>query len=198
MLDGDPERERRLSSAGREAVSAEVRIVDERYREVPAGEIGEVQIRSPSVITEYWRAPDETRDAIRGGWFCTGDVGFRDDSGYLFIVDRSKDVIISGGTNIYPREVEEVIYGHPGVLEAAVVGLPDEKWGEAVNAVVVIREGHEMSERELIDYCDGRMAGYKKPKAVEFVDALPRNASGKILKRELRERFGARARSGAA
>ncbi len=198
VLDGDPERERRLSSAGREAVGAEVRIVDERYRELPTGEIGEVQIRGPSVIHEYWRAPEETQTAIRDGWFCTGDVGYRDDGGYLFIVDRSKDVIISGGTNIYPREVEEVLYGHPGVLEAAVVGLADEKWGEAVNAVVVIREGHEVSERELIDYCDRRMAGYKKPKAVKFVDALPRNPSGKILKRELRERFGALARSGAA
>lgn len=198
VLDGDPEREHRLSSAGREAVGAEVRIVDERYRELPAGEIGEVQIRSPSVIREYWRDPEETRNAIRDGWFCTGDVGYRDDGGYLFIVDRIKDVIISGGTNVYPREVEEVLYGHPGVLEAAVVGLPDEKWGEAVNAVVVIREGHDVGEHELIEYCDGHMAGYKKPKAVKFVDALPRNPSGKILKRELRERFGALARSGAA
>ncbi|MBV9338407.1 MAG: AMP-binding protein, partial [Solirubrobacterales bacterium] len=198
VLDGDPDRERRLSSAGREAVNAEIRIVDERFRELPAGEIGEVQIRSPSVIREYWRAAEATRDAIRDGWFCTGDVGYRDDGGYLFIVDRRKDVIITGGTNVYPREVEEVLYGHPGVLEVAVVGLPDEKWGEAVTAVAVVRQGDEVSERELISYCDGRMAPYKKPKAARFVDALPRNPSGKILKRELRERFGALARSGAA
>jgi long-chain acyl-CoA synthetase len=197
VLDGDPDHERRLSSAGREALGAEVRIVDERHRELPAGEIGEVLIRSPSVIHEYWRAPEETRSAIRDGWFCTGDVGYRDEGGYLFIVDRRKDVIISGGTNIYPREVEEVLYGHPGVLEAAVVGLPDAKWGEAVTAVVVTRAGHDVSERELIEYCDGRIAGYKKPKAVKFVDALPRNPSGKILKRALRETFGALARSGA-
>jgi long-chain acyl-CoA synthetase len=190
-LDGDPERERRLASAGREAVNAEVRVVDEEANELPPDEIGEVVIRSPSVIGGYWRAPEETQAAIRDGWFFTGDVGYRDDDGYLFIVDRKKDVIISGATNVYPREVEEVLFEHPAVLEAAVIGLSDDLWGEAVTAVVALREGYGVSERALIEYCGERMAGYKKPKAVKFVDALPRNPSGKILKRELRERFGA-------
>jgi long-chain acyl-CoA synthetase len=117
-------------------------------------------------------------------------VGYRDADGYLFVVDRKKDMIISGGTNIYPREIEDALYAHPGVLEAAVIGLPDEVWGEAVTAVVVLREGLGLSEGELIEHCGERMASYKKPKAVKFLDALPRNPSGKILKRELREVFG--------
>ena len=190
VLDGDPERERRLASAGREAVNAEVRILDDSARELPAGEIGEIVIRSPSVIPSYWQAPEETREAIRDGWFFTGDVGYRDDDGYLFVVDRKKDVIISGGLNVYPKEVEEALYGHPAVLEAAVIGLPDDAWGEAVTAVVVLREGHDADERELIAHCGERVAGFKKPKSVTFVDALPRNPSGKVLKRELREPFG--------
>jgi long-chain acyl-CoA synthetase len=190
VLDGDPERERRLASAGREAVNAEVRIVADDGHELTAGEVGEVVIRSPSVIPAYWQAPEETRQAIRDGWFYTGDVGYRDADGYLFVVDRKKDMIISGGTNIYPREIEDALYAHPGVLEAAVIGLPDEVWGEAVTAVVVLREGHGLSEGELIEHCGERMASYKKPKTVKFLDALPRNPSGKILKRELREVFG--------
>ena len=197
VLDGDPERERRLGSAGREALNAEVRIVDEQDQELPSGEIGEIAIRSPSVIKAYWRAPDETRDAIRDGWFFTGDVGYRDEDGYLFVVDRKKDVIISGATNVYPKEVEHALYTHPAVLEAAVIGLPDEEWGEAVTAVVVLREGHDPGERELIDYCGAMVAGYKKPKAVKFVDSLPRNPSGKVLKRELRESFAGATAGGA-
>ncbi|HKP18926.1 MAG TPA: long-chain fatty acid--CoA ligase [Gaiellaceae bacterium] len=189
VLDGDPERERRLASAGREAVNAEVRIVDEDGVELPPGEVGEIAIRSPSVIREYWRAPEETRAAIRDGWFFTGDVGYRDEAGYLFVVDRKKDVIISGGTNVFPKEVEEALFAHPAVLEAAVIGLPDDEWGEAVTAVVVLRAGHAAGERELIAHCGERVAGFKKPKSVRFVETLPRNPSGKVLKRELRERF---------
>jgi acyl-CoA synthetase (AMP-forming)/AMP-acid ligase II len=185
----DPERERRLGSAGREAPNAEVRVVDDDGRDVGDGEIGEVLVRSRSVIPEYWRAPDETAATIREGWFHTGDVGFRDDDGYLFIVDRKKDVIISGGTNIYPKEIEEVLYGHPAVVEAAVIGIPDEMWGEAVKAVVVKREGSDVTAEELIELCRANLAGYKKPRSVEFVDALPRNPSGKILKRELRAQY---------
>ena len=191
VLDGDPERERRLASAGREAVNAEVRVLDEQGNELPPDEVGEVVVKSPSVIREYWHAPEETRAAIRDGWFFTGDVGYRDEDGYLFIVDRKKDVIVTGAANVYPRDVEEVLFAHPAVLEAAVIGLPDALWGEAVTAVVVVREGHELDEREVVAYCGERLADYKKPKAVKFVDALPRNPSGKTLKRELRERFTA-------
>jgi acyl-CoA synthetase (AMP-forming)/AMP-acid ligase II len=186
VLDGVAEHERRLASAGREAPNAEVRIVDDHDRDLPTDEIGEVLIRSRSVIPGYWRAPEETAATIRDGWFYTGDVGFRDADGYLYIVDRKKDVIISGGTNIYPKDVEEVLYGHSAVAEAAVIGVPDETWGESVKAVVVPREGHEITAEELIQYCRDRIASYKKPRLVEFVDALPKNPSGKILKRELR------------
>jgi long-chain acyl-CoA synthetase len=186
VLDGVAEHERRLASAGREAPNAEVRIVDDDDRDLPTDEIGEVLIRSRSVIPGYWRSPEETAATIRDGWFYTGDVGFRDADGYLYIVDRKKDVIISGGTNIYPKDVEEVLYGHSAVAEAAVIGVPDETWGESVKAVVVRREGHEVTAEELIQYCKDRIASYKKPRLVEFVDALPKNPSGKILKRELR------------
>jgi long-chain acyl-CoA synthetase len=189
VLDGDPERERRLASAGREAVNAEVRIVDDDGSELAAGEIGEITIRSPSVIASYWRAPEETREAIRDGWFFTGDVGYRDEDGYLFVVDRKKDVIITGGINVYPRDVEEALYAHSAVLEAAVIGLPDEEWGEAVTAVVVLRDGHDADAQELIAHCGERLAGFKKPKSVRVVDSLPRNPSGKILKRALREQL---------
>jgi long-chain acyl-CoA synthetase len=186
VLDGVPEHERRLASAGREAPNAEVRIVDDNDRDLPAGEIGEVLIRSRSVIPQYWRAPEESAATIRDGWFYTGDVGYRDGDGYLYIVDRKKDVIISGGTNIYPKDIEEVLYGHPAVLEAAVIGVPDATWGESVKAIVVRREGHDVGAEDLIEYCKANLASYKKPRVVEFVDALPRNPSGKILKRELR------------
>jgi long-chain acyl-CoA synthetase len=186
VLEEDPVRERRLGSAGREAVNAEVRVVDEEGRELAPGEIGEIVVRGPSVIREYWRAPDETARAIRRGWFYTGDVGYLDEDGYLFVVDRRKDMIISGGTNIYPSEVEEVLYRHPAVLEAAVIGVPDEVWGESVKAVVALKPGRTVSEEELIDHCRQQLASYKKPRRVEFVASLPRNPSGKILKRELR------------
>jgi long-chain acyl-CoA synthetase len=190
-LDDDPVHERRLASAGREAVNAEVRVVDDEGRDLPPGAVGEVLIRSPSVIREYWRAPEATREAIRDGWFHTGDLGYRDDDAFLFIVDRKKDMIISGGVNVYPKEVEEVLYAHPSVLEAAVIGLPDDTWGEAVTAVVVARPGRELTEDELLEHCRGALAGYKKPRAVKFVAELPRNPSGKILKRELRATYGA-------
>jgi long-chain acyl-CoA synthetase len=183
-LDGEPARERRLASAGREAVNAEVRVVDADGRDLPPGEIGEILIRSPSVIREYWRAPELTAQTIVDGWFHTGDAGYRDEDGYLFVVDRIKDVIISGGENVYPKDVEEVLYAHPAVAEVAVIGTPDETWGEVVTAVVVPRGPVEAEA--LIEHCRTRLAGYKRPRAVRFTDALPRNPSGKILKRELR------------
>jgi acyl-CoA synthetase (AMP-forming)/AMP-acid ligase II len=187
-LDGDPDRERRLASAGREAVNAEVRIVADDGEELPTGEVGEIVIRSPSCIHEYWRAPEETARAVRDGWWHTGDLGYRDDGGYLFVVDRKKDLIITGGENVYPTDVEEVLYAHPGVLEAAVIGLPDAKWGEAVTAIVARRD-EALAEDDLLGWCRERLGGHKRPRAVRFVDALPRNPSGKVLKRELRTRF---------
>jgi long-chain acyl-CoA synthetase len=186
VLDGDELTRRRLSSAGREAVGAEVRVVDDRGRDVAAGEVGEVLVRSRSVIAGYWRQPDETAEAIRDGWFHTGDMGYLDEDRYLFIVDRKKDMVISGGVNIYTKEIEGVLYTHPAVLEAAVLGLPDEHWGEAVTAAVTLRPGATASEDDLIAHCAAELARFKIPKKVYFLSELPKNPSGKILKRDIR------------
>ena len=189
MVNGTDTQTGRLASAGREAVGAEVRIIDEAGNELPAGETGEILIKSRSVIAGYWRNPDETADAIKDGWFHTGDLGYLDDERYLFVVDRKKDMVVSGGVNIYSKEIEGVLYRHPAVLEAAVIGLPDEEWGELVTAVISTRPGHDVTGQELIDYCSESMAGYKKPRKVLFLDELPKNPSGKILKRVLREKL---------
>ncbi|WP_332670783.1 long-chain-fatty-acid--CoA ligase [Aromatoleum sp.] len=186
VVDGDEKQRRRLASAGREAVDAEVRIVDGDGRDCATGEVGEVLVRSASVIRGYWNMPLETEKAIRDGWFHTGDLGYLDEDRYLFVVDRVKDMVISGGVNIYSKEVESVLYEHPAVLEAAVIGLPDEAWGEAVSAAVVLRPGMSATADELIAHCKASLAGYKKPRNVAFLDELPKNPSGKILKRELR------------
>ena len=175
---GDPVKIRRLASAGRETPAVRVQVVDDEDRRRPAGEMGEIVVRGDLVMKGYWNKPEATADALRGGWLHTGDIGYLDEDGYLYITDRKKDMIISGGSNIYPREIEEVICRHPGVFEVAVIGVPDAKWGEATRALVVAREGHRLTE-----------ASYKKPQSVEFLPALPKNAYGKVLKRELRERF---------
>ena len=187
VVNGTGKQTRRLASAGREAVGAEVRIIDEAGNELPAGETGEILIKSRSVIAGYWNNPEETADVIKDGWFHTGDLGYLDDERYLFVVDRKKDMVVSGGVNIYSKEIESVLYRHPAVLEAAVIGLPDEEWGEMVTAVIATKPGRDVTGRELIDYCSESMAGYKKPKKVLFLDELPKNPSGKILKRVLRE-----------
>jgi len=192
VLDGSEAQTRRLASAGREAVEAEVRIVDDDGRDVAAGVVGEVLVRSRSVISGYWNRPDATAQAIRDGWFHTGDLGYLDDDRYLFIVDRKTDMVVSGGVNIYTKEIEAVLYSHPAVREAAVFGLPDETWGEAVSAAVVLHPGASLSDADLIAHCKDRLAGYKKPRRLWFLDDLPKNPSGKILKRELRQKLAAR------
>ena len=189
VLDGDERRQRRLASAGREAVGAEVRVVTSEGRDAAPLEVGEVLVRSESVIPGYWRMPDETAKAIRNGWFHTGDLGYLDDERYLFLVDRIKDMVVTGGVNVYTKEVEAVLFEHPAVLEAAVVGLPDDQWGEIVAAVVVLRPGCTAFAEELVEHCRKSLAGFKKPRVVHFLDELPRNPSGKILKRELRRRL---------
>lgn len=185
--DGTDAQRRRLGSAGREAVGTEVRIVDDEGRDVEAGVVGEVLVRSHSVCAGYWRNPEETARSFVDGWFRTGDLGYLDESRYLFIVDRLKDMVVTGGVNVYTKEVENVLYRHPAVLEAAVLGLPDEAWGEIVAAVVVRRPGRSVSAEDLVAWCRESLAGFKKPRAVHFVDDLPKNASGKVLKRELRK-----------
>jgi len=179
----------RLGSAGRPALNVETRIVDDEDRPLPPGEVGEIVHRSPHAMLGYWNDPEKTAEAFRGGWFHSGDLGVMDADGYLTVVDRKKDMIKTGGENVASREVEEAIYQHPSVAEAAVFGVPDERWIEAVTAAVVLREGASLTEEELITFLRGRLAPFKTPKRVRFVAALPKNASGKVLKRELREAF---------
>ena len=189
LLEGPPERLKKLASAGRPVLDYEVRIVDPEDKDLPPGEIGEIALRSVAMMAGYWRMPEETERALRGGWLHTGDMGTFDEDGYVYIVDRKHDMIISGGENIYPREVEEVLYQHPAVLEAAVVGVPDPYWGEAVKAVVALKPGERADEAGIMDFCAGRLAGYKRPKSVEIWPELPKNATGKLLRRKVRERY---------
>jgi acyl-CoA synthetase (AMP-forming)/AMP-acid ligase II len=177
----------RLLSCGRAMFGAEIRVVDPLDQDVPAGEIGEVIYRGPGMMQGYWRRPDDTSGAVRDGWFHTGDAGSLDEAGFLYIRDRIKDMIVSGGENIYPAEVESILMGHPAVADVAVIGVPDERWGETVRAIVVRRPGADLEEQELIDWSRERLAGFKRPRTVAFTDVIPRNPSGKILKRELRE-----------
>jgi len=186
---GPDEVVKRLSSAGKPCVNVEVKVVDENGRELPPGEVGEVIVRGYHLMKGYWNLPEATAEVLRDGWVYTGDLGYFDSNGYIFLVDRKRDVIISGAFNIYPKEIEDVIVTHPMVKEVAVIGVPDEKWGEAVKAMVVPKEGKRLTEEEVIDYCRDRMASFKKPKTVDVVEELPRNPYGKILKTALREPY---------
>ena len=177
----------KLGSAGRPCLYLELDIWDEAGESVPAGARGEIVMRGPKVFKGYWRAPDATAAAFAGGWFHTGDIGVRDDDGYLFIVDRLKDMIVSGGENIASSEVERVLYEHDSVLEVAVVGRPDERWGEVPVAFVVLRQGATATAEDLVEHCRGHLGRFKVPKEITFLDVLPRNPSGKVLKRELRD-----------
>jgi fatty-acyl-CoA synthase len=176
----------KLGSVGRPCLYLELDIWDEEGRSVPADVRGEIVMRGPKVFPGYWRDPEATAAAFAGGWFHTGDIGVRDEDGYLFIVDRLKDMIVSGGENIAGSEVERVLYEHASVGEAAVVGRPDDRWGEVPVAFVVLRAGTTVTTDELLEHCRARLARYKVPKEITFLDALPRNPSGKVLKRELR------------
>jgi fatty-acyl-CoA synthase len=167
----------------------EVRIVDDQGRDLPTGEVGELICRGPNVMKGYYKDEEATQEALRGGWLHTGDLARMDEKGFVYIVDRKKDMIVSGGENIYPREIEEILYSHPKIDDAAIIGVPDPFWGESVRAVLVLKEGERMIEEEVIEYCKSHLASYKKPKSVEFVKSLPRNPSGKVLKTLLRERY---------
>jgi fatty-acyl-CoA synthase len=179
----------KVGSAGVPPMFTDVRLVDERGEDVPTGERGEVVVRGPNVMKGYWNRPDATAETIVDGWLHTGDVGVRDAEGYYYIVDRKKDMIISGGENVYPAEVEDCLYQHPGVAEVAVIGVPDSRWGEAVLAVVVRRPGASVEAQDIVEFTQGRLARYKQPRQVVFTEVLPRNPAGKVLKFELRQRF---------
>jgi long-chain acyl-CoA synthetase len=190
-LCNDPEARRsgRVRSAGRAGYAAEVRIVDPEGREVPRGTVGEIAVRGPMVMLGYWNRPEETAKVLRDGWLHTGDAATMDEEGWIFVVDRIKDMIITGGENVYPAEVETALGRHPAVAAAAVIGIPSEQWGEAVHAVVVLRDDMQVRADELQAFCRGLLGGYKCPKSIEFRTALPTSAAGKVLKNELRKPF---------
>jgi long-chain acyl-CoA synthetase len=180
-----PDRERKPGSIGIPIEGTEMKVVDDSGHELADGEVGEILIRGPNVMKGYWRRPEETREAISDGWLHTGDLGRRDEEGYFYIVDRKKDLIIRGGYNVFPREVEEVLYEHPDVREAAVVGMPDKDLGEEIGAAVVLRDGASATAEDLQQHVKSQLAAYKYPRRVWFLDELPKGATGKILKREI-------------
>lgn len=188
--DHDPDGNERMRSAGKALPGVEIRIIDSAGNPLPNGQIGEIATRSPLNMVEYWRNAAKTRETVDSdGWLRTGDAAYMDDDGYVFIQDRVKDMIISGGENVYPAEVENAIFGHPDVLEVAVIGVPDDKWGEAVKAVVVPKPGHEVDPASVIAWARERIAPFKAPKSIDVIPEMPRNATGKILRRSLRDPY---------
>jgi long-chain acyl-CoA synthetase len=187
--DGPPAVQKRLASAGRPMVYNDIEVVDANNNVLPVGQVGEVRIQGEQIMRGYWRNESATAETMRNGWIYSGDYGMFDDDGFLYVIGRKKEVIISGGENIYPREIEEVLNNHPGIREVAVVGVPDDKWGEAVKAVIVLNEGVALSATEIIEYCKEHLAGFKKPKSVEFRVELPKSPLGKILKSEIRQEY---------
>ncbi|HEY8082928.1 MAG TPA: long-chain fatty acid--CoA ligase [Solirubrobacterales bacterium] len=180
-----PDKERKAGSIGTPIEGVEMQVVDENDNPVAQGEVGEIVIRGHNVMKGYWQRPDATEEAMRGGWFHSGDMARTDEDGYFYIVDRKKDLIIRGGYNVYPREVEEVLYEHPKIREAAVVGVPHDEWGEEIGAAVVLHDGEELAPEEISTYVKERIAAYKYPRVVWFLDELPKGPTGKILKREI-------------
>jgi O-succinylbenzoic acid--CoA ligase len=179
----------RLGSAGRPLFPTEVRIIAAGGGPLPSGEAGQIVVRGPTVTPGYFNRPQETERLLANGWLHTGDIGYLDREGYLHVLDRRDDLIVSGGENVYPAEVEEVLRSHPDVLDAGTTGLPDERWGQTVVATVCLREGATLEAEELLQFCRDRIAPYKVPRRVRFAQALPRNAAGKLLRQSLREEW---------
>lgn len=177
-------------SVGQAVVNVEVRVVNDEDRDVSVGEIGEIIYRGPTTMLEYYKDQKATVEALKNGWFHSGDLVRMDEEGFIYVADRKKDMIISGGENVYPAEVEGILIKHPKILEVAIIGVPSEKWGESVHAVIVPKQGVEISKEEIIDFCAQNLAGYKKPRSIEFIELLPRNAAGKVVKTILRENHG--------
>jgi long-chain acyl-CoA synthetase len=187
--EGSEKLTKRLLSCGREIIGVEVRVVDDDGHDVRPGEVGEIIARGPNIMQGYWKKEAETRAVLQKGWYFSGDMGTVDEDNYIFLVDRKKDMIISGGENIYSTEVENAIYTHPAVFEAAVIGVPDEKWGEAVKGIVALKPGADATAAEIIRHCRGQIADYKVPKSIDFISELPKSGAGKVLKRNLREKY---------
>jgi acyl-CoA synthetase (AMP-forming)/AMP-acid ligase II len=181
----------RLGSCGRPFFETEVKVVNEEGKEVVPGEMGEITARGADIMQGYYRDPELTRQTIRDGWIHSGDMAKVDEEGFIYIVDRKTEMIISGGFNVYPSEVEQVIYKHPAVLEVCVLGVPDEKWGEAIKAAVVLKQGATLTEEELVNHCAQFLGGFKKPRSVDFVTELPKNPNGKIARRLVKDKYWA-------
>ncbi|MEQ8861475.1 MAG: long-chain-fatty-acid--CoA ligase [Pseudomonadales bacterium] len=178
-----------LLSAGRAAIGTQIRIIDGEGNEVPRGTIGEVAVRGPQLMTGYWNLPEASAKSLVNGWMHTGDAAYMDEEGFIYIQDRIKDMVVSGGENIYPSEIESVLFEHPAVADAAVIGVPSERWGEEVLAFLQLKPGEWIQPETVIDFCRDRLAGYKIPRRIEVIDQIPRNASGKVLKKDLREPY---------
>jgi long-chain acyl-CoA synthetase len=189
VVHGSPEDQKILKSCGHPPLGVQVRIVDTTGKDVRMGQTGEIIVRSKEIMKEYWQKPEETGKTIVDGWLHTRDLGYFDNNGYIYIADRQQDMIITGGEHVFPREVEEVLYQHPLVSEAAVIGVPDEYWVERIHAIVVLKHGSSLAPEEIIEFCKQRLARFKAPKSCVFVDSLPKSATGKILKNELRKSY---------
>lgn len=186
----DEKSERRLASCGRPVSGVDVRVVKEGGSDAQPGEVGEITARGPNIMLGYWKRPDDTEDVLRDGWLHTGDLATVDEDGYIYLVDRKKDMIVTGGENVYSTEVEAVLYAHPAVKEAAVISIPDPDWGEAVHACVALRDGRQATIEELVEFCRKMLASYKVPRSIDFIEGeLPKGGTGKILKKQLRERY---------
>lgn len=179
------DRMNKIGSIGKPNIGVEMRVVDDDSKEVPIGSVGEMSYRGITVMEGYYKNPEANKKAFVDGWFRSGDMARKDEEGFFYIVDRKNDMVISGGENIYPREIENVLFKDARILDAAVIGLPDEKWGQAVKALIVLKEGQSMSEKDVVDLCGKHLASYKRPRSVDFVKAIPRNPSGKVLKKEI-------------
>ncbi|MBW1998710.1 MAG: long-chain-fatty-acid--CoA ligase [Deltaproteobacteria bacterium] len=189
VLDRPPEEQKVLGSCGQPSLGVHVRVVDEKNNDVEPGTVGEIIAQSDSIMVEYWCKPEETREAIIDGWLHTGDLAYYDEKGFIYIVDRKKDMIVTGGENVYSREVEEVLYMHPAIAEVAVIGVPDPLWVERVHAVIVLKPQVSVTENEIIQFCKEHLASYKAPKSIEFVESLPKSPQGKILKKDIRRKY---------
>jgi long-chain acyl-CoA synthetase len=186
----DEKSERRLASCGKPVPGVEVRVVREDGSDARPGDVGEIIARGPNIMVGYWKRPEDTKEVLGDGWLHTGDLATVDEDGYIYLVDRKKDMIVTGGENVYSTEVEAVLYSHPSIKEAAVIPVPDADWGEAVHACVVLRDGKQTTAEELVEFCRERLANYKVPRSIEFIEGeLPKGGTGKILKKQLRERY---------
>ena len=189
LIEGSEKTLARLASCGRPTLAVKLRLVDENMQDVPLGDAGEIVVQSPNIMLGYWKRPEITAETITNGWLHTGDIGRQDEEGYIYIVDRKKDMIVTGGFNVFPKEIEDALHEHPSVAMAAVIGVPDEKWGEAVKALIKLKPGHRANADEIIGFCKSRKGSLITPKSVDFVESIPLTPLGKPDKKTIRNRY---------